>query len=150
MPRVRRKAKRRPEYTRQERNMLTHGSSFTCPRFGTYRRANINWPILTAAWRDLEGELLPEWIAENPFTRPVGWLLFDAKKPRLRTVGEQRIESVEAAEKRGLGDLRLCFFEELNQRLGAEETRYDEQNWETEKQYLCRLNLLTESERALL
>src|SRR6476620_8771601 len=95
MPRVRRKAKRRPEYTRQERFMLTHGVSFTCPRFGSYRRDSINWPVLEAAWRDLEGELLSQWIAEHPFTRPVGWLLFDAKQPRLPVIGEQELEALE-------------------------------------------------------
>jgi hypothetical protein len=149
MPRVRRKKKMRLDYTRQERNMLTHGVSFTCPRFGCFRRNNINWPVLEAAWRDLEAEILPEWIVSNPFTRPVGWLLFDAKQPRLPVVGEQAIESLEWSREHCHS--RQYFFFDINRRLHIDDgSNNSEELFESEKQYLCRLNLLTDGERALL
>ena len=149
MPRVRRKAKRRPEYTSQERKMLTDSVSLTCPRFGSFRRCNINWPVLEEAWRHLEAELLPQWIAENPCTRPVGWLLFDAKQPRLPVVGEQALEALEWT--RDHCHSRQYFFFDVNRRLGIRDGSNDSQAaFESEKQYLQRLNLLAESERALL
>jgi hypothetical protein len=151
MPRVRRKAKRRNDYTSQEIKLLTTGVSLTT-RFGAVHKGTGDMVALREAWGDLRDELMDQWIAEYPFSRPFAWLLFDATEPRQRTTGEQLMESMELVKSRGLygGDYRLCYFENLNVRLGAEETRYGEGNWETEKQYLCRLNLLTESERALL
>jgi hypothetical protein len=149
MPRVRRVAKRRRDYTTQEIKLLTTGVSLTT-RFGTVHNGRANMPALRDAWNELRDELMDQWIAEHPFSRPFSWLLFEATEPRLRTAGEQRMESAEAARKRELGNYRYCYFEDLNTRLGAEETRGNEAEWETEKQYLCRLNLLTDGERALL
>ena len=149
MPRVKRIAKRRREYPPNEIQLLLTGVALTT-RFGALHKGQGDKAGLRQLWEELRDELLDQWISEHPFTRPFAWLLFDAKEPRLRTVGEQRIESLEAAQKRGLGEYRLCHFENLNRRLGAEETRGSEGEWETEKQYLCRLNLLADSERALL
>src|SRR6185369_5385211 len=144
MPRVKRLKKlRRAGYEPGHVDELLTGLSIGAT-FGHMRRHRCDYVAMRAAWNELRDDLLPAWIAEHPFTRPVAFWLFDASQPRLRTVGEQRLESIEGAKKRELGDLRLCFFEELNTRIGAEETRGNQGEWETEKQYLCRLNLLTD------
>ena len=36
---------------------------------------------LRSAWEDRRGELLPEFIAENPGQRPWGWWQFDSPEP---------------------------------------------------------------------
>lgn len=149
MPRVRRKAKRRNDYHPEEIKQLTTGVSLMNPRFGTWHRQKINWPVLKAAWRDLESDLLPEWIAENPFTRPVAYWLFDAKQPRLPVVGEQKLEALEWS--RSQCHFRQYFFFNVNRRLGIDDgSRDSEAAFESEKQYLQRLDLLTDGERDLL
>jgi hypothetical protein len=152
MPRVKRlKKNRRASYEKGHAEQLLEGMSIGAS-FGNMRRGRCDCKAMRAAWDDLRNDLLPPWITDHPFERPVAFWLFDAKEPRLRTAGEQRIESMELVKKRGLygGSLRLCFFEELNIRLGAEETRGNEGEWETERQYLCRIGALTDSELALL
>jgi hypothetical protein len=92
---------------------------------------------------------MPAWSVESPFTRPLGFWLFDATEPRIRVYGKQQLEAVEKLKTRG-ADFRLCYFESLNDRLGFPSTRPERGEYETEKQYLCRLNLLFDSERELL
>ena len=151
MPRIKRRAKRRREYHSEEIKLLQTGVSLMT-RFGAIHKGYGDFAGLREAWNELRGELMEQWIAEHPFTRPWAWLLFDAVAPRLRTVGEQRMESQQEVEARGLygGDYRRCYFQTLNHRLGAEETRTSEGDWETEQQYLSRIGALTESELALL
>jgi len=149
MPNIRRRAKRRNDYTVEERKLLSCGVSLVT-RFGTFHNGRGDKEALRLAWNDLRDEIMEEWIAANPFSRPWAWLYFDATEPRQRTVGEQRMESQQWAKGRKLGNYRLCWFEDLNKRLGAEETRYNEGDWETERQYLARIGALTESEIALL
>ena len=149
MPRVKRKGKRRRDYSKSEVNQLTSGVSMTNPRFGSWSRQNINWPELESAWRELEGELLQEWIAEQLFTRPVGWLLFDAKQPRLPVIGEQLLEALEWT--RSHCHFRQHFFFDINHRLGIEDDSRDSHGpYESEKQYLIRISALTEVELAQL
>jgi hypothetical protein len=105
---------------------------------------------MRAAWLDVYDELMPIWVAEHPFTRPLCFWLFDATAPRVRVVGEQRIESEQWARERG-ADFRRSYFERLNERLGYPSTQWPETGeYESEKQYLCRLGLLFDSERELL
>jgi hypothetical protein len=149
MPRVKRRTKRRLDYTDSEIQQLSGGVSMTNPRFGTWHRNNVNWPVFEQAWDDLCDEILPGWIAAHPFTRPAGWILFEVKEPRLPVVGEASIEALEW--NREHRDFRQCFFLGINRRLGIDDdSRDSEAAYECEKQYLTRLGLLTDAEKQLL
>lgn len=149
MPRVtRRKKLRREGYNKHQIGQLTHGAPCSpMAAFGCLHKGMADMVAMRAAWEDLRDELLPQWIADNPFTRPMGWLLFDATEPRIRVVCEQALEAKEVAEQlKKRGDFRHCYFKSLNVRLDAEDTRGDESAFETEKQYLARLGTLTPAE----
>src|SRR3954466_9433161 len=118
MPRVKRIAKRRRDYSSSEINTLMAGVAPTT-RFGALHKGTADLAAMREAWEDLRDELLPLWIAAHPFSRPLGWLLFDTTQPRLRVVGEQAIEAAEFQATRGT-NYRLCYFEGLNIRLGFE------------------------------
>jgi hypothetical protein len=148
MPRVKRRAKRRRDYTKQEINLLTTGISLTT-RFGALHKGLADMAAMREAWDDLRDELLPQWIESHPFSRPIGWLLFDATQPRIAVVGEAALESLEWT--RSHSDYRQHDFFALNHRLGIEDNSRDsEAAFESEKQYLTRIGALTESELALL
>ncbi|MGE3107322.1 MAG: hypothetical protein AB7G11_13990 [Phycisphaerales bacterium] len=86
MPRgVKRRAKTKFEWTREQRRQLLTGHEF----FGTGFGRSIDHPtrpldldLARQAWTELRDELLPEFIREHPFSRPWGWWRFDAPEAR--------------------------------------------------------------------
>ena len=85
MPRgVRRRVKSKMEWTREQRRQLLTGFEFFGQGFG--REGSIHRPIdldlAREAWEELRAELLPEFIASKPFSRPWAWWRFDAPEPR--------------------------------------------------------------------
>ena len=92
---------------------------------------------------------MEEWVAANPFTRPLGYWEVDADQPRLPVSGEAAIEARDWMEAHQ--HYRQYSFLWLNWRLGIDDdSRNSEAAFESEKQYLIRLDLLTDAERALL
>jgi hypothetical protein len=92
MPRgVRRRAKPRDEWTREQRQQLITGFEFFGKGFG--REGSINRPLnldlAREAWNELRAELLPEFIASKPFSRPWAWWQFDAPEPRDKAESER-------------------------------------------------------------
>jgi hypothetical protein len=153
MPRItRRKKNRRAGYNKAQIAQLLHGVAVSpSSAFGALHKGMADMNAMRAAWDELRDELIDEWVSQHPFSRPLGWLLFDATEPRIRVIGEQRIEAMEAAAKRNLGDgFRQCFFKSLNTRLGYEDTRGDEGAWESEEQYLTRIGALLPAELELI
>lgn len=109
------------------------------------------------AWDDLRDELLPMWIAEHPFTRPRGWWTCEAPELRRCTNGVHPFERPEFIEH--------C--ERLEQEYPGYTKRVSKTWWgvpcisaipgldgkaqyESERDYLIRLDLLTDEERELL
>jgi hypothetical protein len=86
------------------------------------------------AWEEVKDELLPQWIKENPCTRPFGWWLCDSPESRRRVGGSGR-RSDNAFFKFGLPD---CWWIEVNHNQPP--------LYESEAAYLKRHGLLTPSE----
>ena len=148
MPRARRRANERREYDKVERRSFTDGITFT-NRYAPLHRLRITKEEWRAAWDDLRDELVPEWIEAHPFSRPLGYWEVDADQPRLPVSGEAAIEAREWMEAHQ--HYRQYSFLWLNRRLGiTDDSRDEKAPFESEKQYLIRLDLLTESERELL
>src|SRR5262249_38366366 len=85
MPRgVRRRAKARDDWTREQRRQLLDGHEFFGKGFG--RPWSIHRPLdldlARVAWNELRAEILDEFIANNPGHRPWAWWQFDAPEPR--------------------------------------------------------------------
>jgi hypothetical protein len=143
MPRITRRQKKRQALTPNQVKLLTTGVSMTDPRWGTWVKPRDR-QAARAAWEENRSELLADWIRCHPCTRPVAFYQWDAVEPRQRIAGEQQPANEST-------DFRLSVgFGGLNARLGAEDTRGNEGDWETEKQYLARIGALTPAELALL
>jgi hypothetical protein len=116
-----------------------------------------DYDAMRRAWDELRHDLLPAFIAEHPGTRPYAWWVFDAPERRQRTDGvvhpfddrkrRQHVENVarkypafrETAYKLHRGRPRcLCVPDDFAAQ------------YESELQYLDRLDLLTPEERAEL
>lgn len=108
-------------------------------------------------WDELRDELLPTWIAANPGTRPWAWWAFDAPERRQRVNGLHPFDNPErfAQLKRLHADASVqtrsaqtaLFFGKPRMLI----TRDDfTAKYETEPQYLRRLDLLTEAEAEAL
>lgn len=148
MPNIRRRAKRRNDYTMQEKSLLSSGVSLNT-RFGCLHKGKADLDAMREAWNNLRDELLPEWIESHPFSRPVAYWLFDASLPRIAVVGEQLLEALEWSDAHR--HYRQHFFFGLNRRLGIDDGSRDSQAaFESEQQYLIRCELLTAGERDLL
>ncbi len=147
MPRNLRRTRFRKTRDPQEIKLLTHGVSLTT-RFGIAIKLRDR-EGLRALWSELRDELLGEWVAEHPFTRPFAWLLFEATEPRLPVSGEA---AAEAHEWTGAHNhFRQHCFLGINRLLGIEDDSRDSKAaFESEKQYVIRLGLLTDAELALL
>ncbi len=90
MPRVRRRPKRRRiGYTKGQVEHLLRGYTFLGDDFGREVRGTLDVEAMWEAWITLRDELLPQWIAENPGTRPYAWWQFDAPERRQR-IGTRR------------------------------------------------------------
>lgn len=86
---------------------------------------------LAAAWEELHEELLAAHIAEHPGTRPWAWWAFDAPESR-RFLGDEPEDLSPFGVWYGMASSWGCAF------------------YETEADYLDRLGLLTDAERAAL
>ena len=86
MPRKRRLAKRRKliELTTQHFYQLRTGNDFFDDAFGR----NPNLRLMREAWEKHRENILTQWIAANPGTRPWAWWKFDAPEPRPEGEGE--------------------------------------------------------------
>jgi hypothetical protein len=146
MPRMRRRSKPHRGYSPEDIKQLLTGVSLS-RRFGVIHKRLADLAAMQAAWDQLRDSLLPAWVAQNPFSRPLVYWLFDATEPREHVIGEQKLEAIEHAIQGPRRTFRLCYFESLNDRLGVP-TELGE--YESESQYLRRLNLLFDSERELL
>jgi hypothetical protein len=94
------------------------------------------------AWLDLQAELLPQWIAAHPRTRPRCWWLYSAVEPR------RRLDGIPAADDPRRAPGRPENFMGLP-RLRTTAADID-QEYETQVDYLRRLDLLTASETQAL
>jgi hypothetical protein len=92
-------------------------------------------------WEQTKAELLPEWIAKHPGTRPLPWWLFDHKKERpvLHPMASQT-EAVVRKQHTYLGMLHTSILHGHGS--GGEMWPFQE----PEEEYLERLGLLSDSE----
>lgn len=137
MPRgIKRRAKAKIEWSASHRRQLLSGHEFFGDGFG--RGESLDLEAAREAWGDLREEMLPEFIREHPFTRPWAWWRFDAPQPR-----KQRIDD-EDASVRVLGpvDWFGC-----PSHFSAPPP---EGMFESERDYLTRLDLFTVEERELI
>lgn len=160
MPRVRRRAKRRRTgYTDAHVYQLLSGHDFFGSAFGRddlVSRCDLG--AMREAWRELRAGLLADWIAEHPGTRPYAWWTFDAPERRRRIDGQphpfdnaERIAKVEHWRRdypdvAGREACKLYYGMPV-----CLMTRDDfDAEYESEADYLDRLGLLTDNERAAL
>jgi hypothetical protein len=90
-----------------------------------------------AAWKALRDELLPEWIAAKPGTRPRCWWLFDAPGRRQRSDG-----GIHPHDRVG-ADPEHRMFMGKPARIQAQDVRAE---YETEKTFLRRCSMLDDAE----
>jgi hypothetical protein len=101
--------------------------------------------VWKSVWEQSKAELLPEWVAKHPGTRPLPYWLFDHKKERpvihsMRPDVEARVRK----EQTYLGLLHTSILH--GHGAGGEMWPFQE----PEEGYLARLGLLTDAERAAL
>lgn len=135
MPRVRRRLKTRialPPLCRMVRLWLEEGHHFLFGA-GDLPDTPENYAAL---WQAHGDEVLADWIAEHPGTRPHGWWMCDAPGPRARIDGGPEA-SPDTPRRFGVPSIYRC-----------------EDDWsaeyESEADYLARLNLLVDGERERL
>lgn len=144
MPRgIRRRAKARSEWTREQRQQLLTGFEHFGQGFG--REGSIYRPfdldLAREAWEELREELLSEFIRERPFARPWAWWLFDAPEPRREAAeGEDNPDA-----ENWLGS--PAWWANYRERPSADALA--SHGCESFRAYLTRLRLLTDSERAI-
>ena len=97
--------------------------------------------LLRQAWPERRADLLPKWIAACPFSRPPAWWLIDAPEPRRHLGGGGSVHyrpgaGILSAPPPGCPRLHLKF-------------REPEPIYESERDFLKRHRLLTDSEKRL-
>ena len=156
MPRTKQRAKRRRTgYERQHIRQLLTGQDFFGNAFGKGDRCDRE--AMRAAWEELRDKLLADWISEKPGTRPYAWWCFDAPERRRRIDGLphpfdnlDRKAMIDAVE----GEAFAGYREKMTQLYyGAPSSLCDpddfDAEYESETDYLARLDLLTDFERRL-
>lgn len=133
MPRARKAGPRRrhdptAELGRLEWHYLKHGSSWA-PELGGFTRDEAR-----QMWEVYRDEIMADWIAENPGTRPRAWWWWDAPEMREQTKGDPP---------------SYPEWTTLNY-YGKPSVLIPGVEYETQLAYLIRLNLLTDSEQQLL
>ena len=112
---------------------------------------------MRTAWQALRDELLADWIAEHPGTRPAAWWLFDSPEPRRRLNGQHPFDNLDRQAR--IDELAAKYPGEnmtIHHELffGCPCTRLIpddyEAVYESEQMFLERLGLLVESEQAAL
>lgn len=165
MPRIKRKPhRRRSEWTNLHRAQLLHGRDHLGDAFGLEDRGTFDADSAREAWGELGDELVVEHICGHPGTRPWAWWMFDAPEA-MRRVGTMRFRAgigpknprrfdrnsrEFVAEADFPHDERLAYWRARYQTAdaGALE-RFDDAFavYETEREYLERLGLLTAAEK---
>jgi hypothetical protein len=145
MPRVLRRSRDRLGLTQEHVDALLTGHDFC----GAFNGAEI---AMRHAWDSLRDELLQQWIAEHPGTRPWAWWKFDAPELRRRVNGVHPFENVErTAHCRRVGipeaDYLRIFFGKPGCLIPPPHADDFDALYETELGYLERLGLLTEAEQ---
>lgn len=107
-------------------------------------------PAMKAAWVGLEGTILPIWVQYRPGTRPAAWWLFAAPERRQRIDGKphpfDNPERAAKIERVGyVGDMNQLCFGKPNFLIVRDDF---DARYETEADFLARLNLLREGEAA--
>lgn len=159
MPRVRRIAKRRySSYGPQHIRQLKTGHDFFGDAFGSDQRLNgkVDIEAMHEAWEQLGDEILAEWIMENPGSRPFAWWLFSAPEPRRQRIdggvhpfdNPERIKAIEKSTEQHPNGICARKGYKLIYGVPALCVVADdsEAEFESEREYLIRLSLLTESE----
>jgi hypothetical protein len=148
---------RRPVWTENHREALI-GHDWQ-HAFGDDLDTQADNPERRAAWEELGPQLLLDWVKEQPFTRPHSWWTFDAPERRRCITGPhwhdkpETIAHVEELERQYPG------FKKRHYRLsygtpnllgGPGYDFHNQPDYESERDYLIRLDLLTTHERELL
>lgn len=147
MPRLKRIGIRhRGEWSQQQRQHLLTGRSFFDDTFADDDQ-------MRQAWSEIGEELTAEWIAERPGTRPWGWWKFVAKEPRRCLSGPHPFTN--GARTRFLGDKAKLTRFGLPRMLVCPTSAPGCPDdfacrFESERDFLERLGLLTQAERNLL
>jgi hypothetical protein len=156
MPRVSRRSKRRTAgYTDQHIQQLLTGVTLSCMSgFGAIHKGIGDEGGMRAAWNELRDQLMPQWIAEHPGTRPYAWWKFDLPERRRRTDGvihpfDDPVRNTEvelrAAQHPQFREFAFDLF------YGKPRCLFTQDDfgatYEGELAYLDRLNLLTPEER---
>ena len=100
----------------------------------------------TAFWKANRKQILKDFIADHPGQRPYFWWMLDAPEPRKRVKGT-------AVEKEHHETMAYYYGVPSNDtfyELGIDKERIKEADFESELEYLKRLNLLTKEEKKLL
>lgn len=161
MPRIKRRNRRTStDYTATEMEALCDG----CDCLGEFharvrdrhgrrdREAERDAALvaMSAAWEDLRDYLLPTFIAEHPGTRPWAWWAFDAPEPR------EQVLSCEETGWRPITDRVSRGVPAEFAPIPSSEHPYGmfppvpEPMYESEFDYLMRLNLATDEELTLI
>lgn len=145
MPRgIKRRAKAKMEWTREQRRQLLTGFEFFGQGFGRdgSDRRPLDLNLAREAWEELRDELLPEFSRENPFSRPWAWWCFDAPEPRREAADGGSGDDAEA----WLGS--PAWWARFRETTSA--TSRASRGCESFREYLTRLDLLTVEERELI
>lgn len=148
-PRSRRISRQHRGWTEHHIYQLGHGFDYWGTAFGdnidvgTNPRKELDLEAAREGWEELGEDVLANWIAEKPGTRPWGWWLFDAPQ-RLRVVSG--VEHPQSGFASWQPDRPRHFW------FGRPSPKHAKctAKYETETEYLTRLNLLTQSERLAL
>ena len=158
MPRFKRRAmiRRESAYTDAHVDQLRTGHDFTGHGFGHRHRGECDDAAMREAWSELRDDILADWIAERPGSRPWAWWAFDATEPRRRIDGKPHPFDNRARERlvdqhRTPDDDRRRLTGAYRLALGVPSVSIvaddGEAGYETEAEYLDRLGLLIGGER---
>jgi hypothetical protein len=151
MPRLRQRYRELRAYTDEEKEQLLTGHPRTpSSGFGFPRRCEMQWNAIREAWDCLRGELLPAFIRANPGKRPFAWWACEAPERRHRLDGIHPfdIEGEYVPNRPHWVEQAWCPTtpKELWFGLPSPYRGCHRGTYETEYEYLARLNLLTEEE----
>jgi hypothetical protein len=147
MPRgIKRRAKAKTEWTSEQRRQLVTGLEHFGFGFGRWPDSPtrpIDFDAVREAWAELGPEILDEFIREHPFRRPWGWWVVEAPEPRREA--EEGDENENDRDRFGSPAWWAEYRGDATPTGSAPSSLC-----ESERAYLVRLDLLTDSERAIV
>ena len=151
MPRVRRKIKVRilHEYTDRHIYELKTGCCYRfVDGFFDHKKNDTDFEAMKKCWAEIGKKVLADFIEENPGKRPFAWWKFSAREPRKLISG---IEHPESGFGQGTNE-REYYYGVPNPISFFCDDRDKTQRpvYETQFEYLKRLNLLTDYEKSLV